>query len=168
MNFKTVILQSILNRCVNVWIFLSQSDLIRFYKVGNSFKKNKTISFSAAKYTLPKFTYDFFLLSSVSVSIYILQVKNTEKISHSYLMIFSWEPWVFFCSVLDLWWTLVLTSESRVCLRQVTVCPRSLDPIFLVTYLIKWAKISWTDSSNRANIEFLMHFLQLVYIFFFL
>ena len=28
-----------------------------------------------------------------------------------------------------------------------TVCPRSLDPIHLLTCFIKWAKTSWTDST---------------------
>ena len=27
-----------------------------------------------------------------------------------------------------------------------TECPRSLDPIYIVTYFIKWVKTSWTDS----------------------
>ena len=27
-----------------------------------------------------------------------------------------------------------------------TVCPRSLDPIYIVTYYIIWVKTSWTDS----------------------
>ena len=29
-----------------------------------------------------------------------------------------------------------------------TVCPRSLDPIFIVTYCIKWVKTSWTDGAT--------------------
>ena len=37
-----------------------------------------------------------------------------------------------------------------------TVCPRSLDPIYLLPYLyylIKWVKTSWTESSRiiKAN-----------------
>ena len=29
---------------------------------------------------------------------------------------------------------------------QCNVCPRRLDPIYVVIYYIKWAKTSWTDS----------------------
>ena len=28
-----------------------------------------------------------------------------------------------------------------------TVCPRSSDPIYIVTYYIKWVTASWTDGS---------------------
>ena len=28
------------------------------------------------------------------------------------------------------------------------VCPRSLDPIYIVTYCIKWVKTYWTDSTR--------------------
>ena len=30
--------------------------------------------------------------------------------------------------------------------RQNTVCPRSSDPFYLVTYFIKWVTTSWTNS----------------------
>ena len=28
-----------------------------------------------------------------------------------------------------------------------TVCPRSSDPFYIVTYYIKWVTTSWTDSN---------------------
>ena len=38
-------------------------------------------------------------------------------------------------------------------LKAATVCPRSLDPIYIVTYFTKWVKTSWTGSIffNRNN-----------------
>jgi len=33
-----------------------------------------------------------------------------------------------------------------------TICPRSNDPFFIVTYYIKWATTSWTHSS-KADIN---------------
>ena len=41
--------------------------------------------------------------------------------------------------------------ENTVQRNQVstTVCTRSLDPIYLVTYYIKWVKTSWTDSNKK-------------------
>ena len=39
-----------------------------------------------------------------------------------------------------------------------TLCPRSLDPVHLVTYNIKWIRTSWTDGKasmcrENANIS---------------
>ena len=30
---------------------------------------------------------------------------------------------------------------------MITLCPRSLDQFYKVTYIIKWVKTSWTDSN---------------------
>ena len=30
------------------------------------------------------------------------------------------------------------------------VCPRSIEPFYIVTYYIKWVKTSWTNSSTHA------------------
>ena len=35
----------------------------------------------------------------------------------------------------------------------ITVCPRSLDPFYVVGYYIKWGKSSWTDSVILHNTE---------------
>ena len=34
-----------------------------------------------------------------------------------------------------------------------TVCPRSLDPIYIATYYIKWVKTSWTDSPYTHGVD---------------
>ena len=31
-----------------------------------------------------------------------------------------------------------------------TICPRSIDPFYIVTNYIKWVKTSWTDKKKRA------------------
>ena len=33
----------------------------------------------------------------------------------------------------------------------ITICLRSLDPIYIVTYYIKWVTTSWTDSITNSN-----------------
>ena len=33
-------------------------------------------------------------------------------------------------------------------LNKYTVCPRSSDPLYVVTYYIKWVTTSWTDSTS--------------------
>ena len=35
-----------------------------------------------------------------------------------------------------------------------TVCPRSLDPVYLVTYFIHWVKTSWTAITTPASLNF--------------
>ena len=45
-----------------------------------------------------------------------------------------------------LWQTLITNYFSLTDLP--TVCPRSSDPFYVVTYYIKWATTSWTDSAS--------------------
>ena len=33
----------------------------------------------------------------------------------------------------------------------ITVCPRSIDPFYIVNYYIKWSKTSWTDSTTNME-----------------
>ena len=37
--------------------------------------------------------------------------------------------------------------------QYVTVCPRSLDPLYIVTYYIKWVKTSWTYRNNSKYFQ---------------
>ena len=36
-----------------------------------------------------------------------------------------------------------------------TICPRSSDPFYIVTYDIKWVTISWTNGSNVYFLTFI-------------
>ena len=38
-----------------------------------------------------------------------------------------------------------------------TICPRSVDPFFIVTYYIKWIKTSWTYSTGVRIYKFYLH-----------
>ena len=40
-----------------------------------------------------------------------------------------------------------------------TICPRSSDPIHIVTYYIRWVITSWTQSNNNRN---LLYSLQVI------
>ena len=40
------------------------------------------------------------------------------------------------------------TQHHRTLYRYSTVCPRSLDPLHMVSYNTKWVKISWTYIEN--------------------
>ena len=40
------------------------------------------------------------------------------------------------------------------------ICPRSLDPFYLVSYYIDWAKTSWTDSTSLIFLELATRFYQ--------
>ena len=35
---------------------------------------------------------------------------------------------------------------------QYTVCPRSSDPVYIVTYYIEWVNTSWTDGNKKVKI----------------
>ena len=35
--------------------------------------------------------------------------------------------------------------------NKLTVCPRSSDPFYIVTYYIKWVSTSWTDGCARIE-----------------
>ena len=53
---------------------------------------------------------------------------------------------------MDIQWFRRLNIVSSVLgsiMALVTVCPRSLDPIYLVTYCIKWVKTSWTYGMRK-------------------
>ena len=39
-----------------------------------------------------------------------------------------------------------------------TVCPRSSDPFYIVTYYIKWVTTSWTGGSRSINFHISIHF----------
>ena len=43
-------------------------------------------------------------------------------------------------------WHGALTSLVKYLLPRYTVCPRSSDPFYIVSYYIKWVTTSWTDS----------------------
>ena len=34
-----------------------------------------------------------------------------------------------------------------------THCPKSLDPVYIVTYYIKWVTTSWTDGMLSSHTE---------------
>ena len=36
-----------------------------------------------------------------------------------------------------------------------TVCPRSSDPFYIVSYYIKWVTTSWTDGSFPMDVQWL-------------
>ena len=38
------------------------------------------------------------------------------------------------------------------CNRKIIVCPRSLDPFYMVSYYMKWLTTSWTHSTTRGRI----------------
>ena len=40
-----------------------------------------------------------------------------------------------------------LKKRKQETVALLTVCPRSLDPIFIATYYIKWVKTPWTYST---------------------
>ena len=44
------------------------------------------------------------------------------------------------------------SSELHANTKLNTVCPRRLDPFFIVKYYIKWAKASWTDGTYYIHI----------------
>ena len=48
---------------------------------------------------------------------------------------------------------------------QSTVCPRSSDPFYIVTYYIKWVTTSWTDGSCSQRIPDSVALQPLIYIF---
>ena len=35
-----------------------------------------------------------------------------------------------------------------------TICPRSIDPFYIVTYYIKWVTTFWTDSTYYFNVKY--------------
>ena len=41
--------------------------------------------------------------------------------------------------------------------KKCTVCPRSLDPIYIVNYYIKWATTSWTYNNFNVLQEYNVH-----------
>ena len=68
-------------------------------------------------------------------------------------------PWFIWCTLSQ---NIFLTRTnwsywgiSRNCLKRSyfwhTVCPRSSDSFFVVTYYIKWVTISWTDGSQKFS-----------------
>ena len=62
------------------------------------------------------------------------------------------------------WWTRSCCwcwtgSPSRRCLGKMdfllyTVCPRGLDPIYIVTYCIRWNKTSRADSMSKSGLRY--------------
>ena len=41
----------------------------------------------------------------------------------------------------------VISSVKHICMKKYyTVCPRSSDPFYIVSYYIKWVTTSWTHS----------------------
>ena len=49
---------------------------------------------------------------------------------------------------LIIWFSFILKSRLILCIfAQYTVCPRSTDPFYIVTYYIEWVTTSWTYSS---------------------
>ena len=42
---------------------------------------------------------------------------------------------------------LFIGQQNHDTANNFTVCPRSIDPFYVVIYNIKWAKTSWTHSS---------------------
>ena len=47
-----------------------------------------------------------------------------------------------------------VSSSIREPNRQTTVCPGSSDPIYIVTYCIKWVTTSWTYCISQINHNF--------------
>ena len=45
-----------------------------------------------------------------------------------------------------------------------TICPSSIDPIYAVTYYIKWIKTSWTDSSIKGCMSSALNLLRPTYL----
>ena len=102
----------------------------------------------------------FYLMKAVSSVIFHIICRKKRiffKVSYFVCVILLCDYFYVLNSILYLFCT------PQKILHWDTICSRSFEPIYIVTYLIKWGKTSWTDSivalrSGSAEAAFLPGF----------
>ena len=59
-------------------------------------------------------------------------------------------------SQINIEWT-IIHLKNNYQFRKCTVCPRSSDPFYIVSYYIKWGTTSWTYSASRCRMKLSLH-----------